>query len=1137
MEPVVEMLTISQASDYLGLTVNTLKYLIKHMKLNYVKQGKTSKILIPKKTLIEFKGNNKLLMDYYLFGAPEGYLSAQMIANRFNVEPSLSKHWINQGRFNNVEILSGMPCGKLSIVPLYSVIEYESRVKTIESSYVRTEETLKLLEISEVTLTRWVKEQKISGTIKWYGLHHYFPLNEITRLKQELDKEKEMITIPEVVRLLGIPHDVISEISLRYRVRSLKGNIHLISKANFKKMKQEHKELITYHRLGIPEDFLSTKILSIRFNVPQLEIVRWIKQGRFKGAKKIGATVYKSSFYIVPKESVYEYEIFISDLNLNYLDVENAVKVLNVSSSTINNWIAKKKFDGMICWLDKWYISKTSIRNVNEEIASKENLYTVLKCCQEFKISRRRLLSFVKNGLLHFKVLNGKSLIDHRELSIVLANRPQKKSINDPNDVWDKAKRHGIIPDGYITINNLSRKLNLGISQIEQLIQSDIINAEPFIIHGRRCKLISSASVETYMNNSRLKGSLLTTVQAAAYLKIDSYNSVSGLVKKGYFPNVILENRRYLIPKDDLDEYVRLKALNLLPKNNTSAKEPRILSKQDLIIELLEKINDFVIPNHLIKTKELYIKYSQLRIASLNGSQRTKMSDCSQIVRAYQTIISNLTRNCFELSDEEIRSILQNDYLPISHRTLVNWFFHFSFQTMGIKREKQFIIVTKINKSANKELYSPEIYLEYIDYVKKVNIHTHEAIKSQHYSNMWLFTLMHLMDAWRPSDIVSELPAINIEDLEINNLDWFRTNELSLEQAQHLINQVYIKTRHSSASKTNALLTFIVPLDMVFAAGTSFLINELHRLKMQDTFLLQTLITENLNAKAPTRQHFGFFKFNEKLKDFKSIVMIRSTMTYLFNSIVEDAPDPELALSYTMSLRSHEKESSTSIYVQSTNRDGSLNRVSLNLFNRGHFGWLFNYIIQQIFANQSISPTFEERTKLISGIRHDLSPQQLENWAAFIRKNNQSKETLITKLLLLSKSEIKELFGQILRGDRPAKDAHGQCFSYPNCDKPQLQSCFYCENFIPQVYLLIELKYELIRLVESIKASNHLTIILRDSEFLKKLLTLLNESVSIYGEAYISSFIDLTDVRESIFEIKDRLFIENTREGNLFVNP
>ncbi|MDN4081286.1 hypothetical protein QYF52_25510 [Paenibacillus polymyxa] len=1129
MQSTTELLTISQASEFLGLKADTLKHLIKINKIPSIKNESRvrNSIFISKDTLIQFKENNELLFDYYQLGAPKGYLTLRMISKRFNIKLSLASLWIKQRRFNEVEKLTGLPCGDLIVVPLHSIIEYENRVKQLKDSHLTVEQAKKMLGISNYLILSWLRQKKIQKVITWYGVR-YISLDELNLLKNELKREREMIPLLEAVKMLEIPYEIVSDISSKYRIPSMIGKTSLLSKSDFEKMKQEYADLINYHKSGIPEDYFDTNMLEERFNVDQIEILRWIRQERFKGVEKFGASSTSSSFYIIPKSSVYEYENYVSNLNENFIPVEVVAKELNVSTTTIHRWISINKIAGAILWLKKWYIPKTAMLTILAKMDSRNNSVTVSQASQEFQMSRKQIAALIKNGDVPFtQIRETEILINRDDLSIALKKRASRVSQLKAKNQHTNPSR---IPEDLLTIRNFSRLVNARRKTIEQLIQNgEIQDVKRHRIHGHDYTLIPKSAVEEFLKKNISSEKVYTTKQASAYIQTSNYNYVNELLKKGYFPNAFIEYNQNLIPQSDLDEYIKLKTLNIVPKRKSSPKQNKeeIIEKtQNLIPEILEKINRIPTPNFLLQTKKLYISYAEIRIASLGGRPPYITGQCSRIKAAYETVISKLPKNFLDLSEEEIRNILQDESLPISYRTCANQFFHYCFQTLGIKREKLFVITQKGKHSTEKDIYEPEIYLEYVQYVKKVQLHTREAIKSQSYSNMWLFTLMHLMDAWRPSDIVNELPTLDLDELGIHHLEWFIANVLSVEQAQQIVNQVYIKTRHSSASKTKVLLTFLVPLDMTLAAGTAFLINELHRRENQDSFLMQTLLTNVLNVKKPTQRHLAFFKFNEKLKNFKSLVMIRSTMTYLFNSIIDSAPDPELALSYTMSLRSHQRPDSTATYVQSTNRDGSINHVSVNLLNCGHFGWLFNFMIRQILTTQELHPTFEERTLLISSIRQDLTPIQLENWAAFIRKNNESRNTLTTKLLSLSHDELIDLFRRIIRGECTSKDAQGQCFTYPNCTKTNLQSCFYCENFIPQLYLLIQLKYEIFRLYQSIKNTDHLTLILRDSNFLKKLLTILNEAVSFYGESYVNSFIDLHEVRNNVFEIKDRLFAE-----------
>lgn len=490
--------------------------------------------------------------------------------------------------------------------------------------------------------------------------------------------------------------------------------------------------------------------------------------------------------------------------------------------------------------------------------------------------------------------------------------------------------------------------------------------------------------------------------------------------------------------------------------------------------------------------------------------------------KCFERIVTKLPAECYLMTDETIQSILSDKQLLISHRILANWFFQFVDSKLGNEdRKKRFIIEPNANRNMSEfEVYSPEIYQEYILHTKKTEMHIPHATRSQYYANMWLFSIMHLIDTWRPSDIVNNLPAVDLDGIKIEGLDWFLNNELSREQAQIIINQVYLKIRGSIVSKNSALLPFLVPPEFVLPTGTAFVICELHRRENEQKYLLETLITINYNARKPNKKHLKFFKENERLIDFKSLPMNRSTMTYLFNSIVSESPDPELALTYTQQTRSHEKESSTAVYIKSTNYDGSIGNVSLNLLYRGHFGWLYNTLIRLMFEDTDITHSMNDRTNLIMDFRKEFSPTQIENWSLFLQNMEHKKEVILHKLLGLSNEDIKGMIGAIYKGEMPSREEHGQCLTFPNCEKPNLNSCFSCEYFIPQVYVLIYIKHEIERLFSSLESSRNQTVLKRDSYFLKLYLLLLNEAISVFGKPYIGSLIDIEEVKQRMLTNK-----------------
>lgn len=82
--------------------------------------------------------------------------------------------------------------------------------------------------------------------------------------------------------------------------------------------------------------------------------------------------------------------------------------------------------------------------------------------------------------------------------------------------------------------------------------------------------------------------------------------------------------------------------------------------------------------------------------------------------------------------------------------------------------------------------------------------------------------------------------------------------------------------------------------------------------------------------------------------------MNRSFMTYLFHKAVQNSEYKASALALPQRARSHTNQESTSIYIQTTNKDEPISNITEHLFNRGHFGYLYNLLIQAIQIKKRI---------------------------------------------------------------------------------------------------------------------------------------------------------------------------------------
>lgn len=321
---------------------------------------------------------------------------------------------------------------------------------------------------------------------------------------------------------------------------------------------------------------------------------------------------------------------------------------------------------------------------------------------------------------------------------------------------------------------------------------------------------------------------------------------------------------------------------------------------------------------------------------------------------------------------------------------------------------------------------------------------------------MWVYTTLLCCDFIRGSDLILNTPPINLRDLGIENED-FRSGNVILteEQIQHITKTIYFSFRNKRASKTGELLTFLIPASLKKPLAYAMVCSEYFR--NVDELQLETFI-EGKYRKVRTHgyiTHLKFFNNYEQFAHFKfsSLIMNRSIATYLYGSVTKDsAYDAELALILTQTARSHKNEDSTKSYIQMMSKEGSLERVSNNLFKRGHFGWLYDHLLKFILLDDYKTKVLETKTVEIEKLKQSFSLQNMESLAAYainyLKPYTSSQDSSISevmnsafekrmkvihKIIRLKKEDISTLFQQLARHSMPSRIEHAQCLIAPNC--------------------------------------------------------------------------------------------------------
>jgi hypothetical protein len=405
------------------------------------------------------------------------------------------------------------------------------------------------------------------------------------------------------------------------------------------------------------------------------------------------------------------------------------------------------------------------------------------------------------------------------------------------------------------------------------------------------------------------------------------------------------------------------------------------------------------VPAHLSVTKKVFLEYVSLKLNTSRASKQVQRMFAREYVFLYQAIM-NLEKELSTFNDAEIKWLLRTTTNTNIKKNLIAFLTYLQDQ-MPTNFLEKYRVAEKPKGNRNKEIYSLDEFIRIEQHLKNIEQHILEALKDRRYAVTWLYTSLHLTNAWRSSDFL-RLPTVDISLINVHDFQWFYDgNRLTAEQSQRIVNQ-YAFTR-LTVSKTGVLNRFLINQDMLIPIATMIVICELHRQKENEQFLLlasgkavYTLIKKHVSSVFPNSLRFGSMKMN------------RSFMTHLFHEATENTESLGAALQLVQQTRRHTSQDSTAIYIESTNSDGPLGNVAVNLCNRGHFGYLYNLLIERAYAltEKENNDSLNERTLKIQEYRTLFStPYELEKFGEYIQGQVEERESLAVRVSLMTKEE------------------------------------------------------------------------------------------------------------------------------------
>ncbi|WP_142674201.1 helix-turn-helix domain-containing protein [Priestia endophytica] len=862
---------------------------------------------------------------------------------------------------------------------------------------------------------------------------------------------------------------------------------------------------------SIPQGYIGSRDASKELGISQSYVNQCCEDGRLKGSIKI--FLGKQIRWIIPKKAIEKVVKQQNDISKYYFTVEQLSEILGIHRVTVTAYLNREKIqfkEGFILNSLYKYIDR-NCPEIQELLTKKRYIDT-----RDF-ITRQEAAELLKEQE-SVLIYQERTKLKKDETFVFFGTAYIRREAIE-RMLKKKQKRVG-----YLTSKEAASKINLSPSTLTSYcIEGKIDGA--FKEGGRW--FIPNNYVNRMGNKyGEFETEYMTLNQFAEKMGV-SWKVVKTRIKNGKIPEFQFIENHWFIPIDSVSKYED--NIHWLQRKSSAKKHNEKYYSKDLIFEALKKqIVDIKKP-HLEEITNLFIEYCKDKIGKTVSKGYKLKSFSTDLYHIYEQVIILFPEDISAHTSEQLPSIMNKTKASARIQRAFSTFIKFAFAQKDITPTKSIQVHRKSNKSIENDLspYTPELYHSFNTYARKLEQHIPRACRSANYANMWVYVLLHLTDVWRHTDMIEKFPTINLEHIGVNQHIWFKKNRLTQGQCQKVINELYLKLRPEVTNKTGTYLTFLVEPTLVECLAHAVIISEIHRRRADAKRLLFTFVVRSQVSGTVNKNHLTFFDQDPKLKVFRNQKMNRSTMTYFHYHIVEkDADNADVALTLPKKVRSHKEDATTAQYIKAMNKDGSINNVSLNLFQRGHFGWLYNYMIVLASQNQSIAQSMTIRTELIQTMRKDLSPKDLEEWAEYLIELQSKRKSVINELTRMDKEKLVYLIRRIFNQEMPSRTNPGQCIVYPKCSYPSRKNCFGCEFFVPQHYVLIEAANEFKRVIEVMKKARYETTFIRDKRILFTILTIIEEAKRAYPLDQLNEFISLKDVKKGIQGLRDISFVE-----------
>ncbi len=459
------------------------------------------------------------------------------------------------------------------------------------------------------------------------------------------------------------------------------------------------------------------------------------------------------------------------------------------------------------------------------------------------------------------------------------------------------------------------------------------------------------------------------------------------------------------------------------------------------------------------------------------------------------------------LTEMDIRKIITSKDIPVTYIKNLGYYLTYLKENKQIDMDITIKVKQGIRIKKDDDFYSVEEWSSFVNIAVDIDKHIQKSMNNVTYAKCWLYLLLHLCLAWRKSDILS-MPALdNLLDIEKYNLKWFEENVFDMKNANYIIGNVKLSVEQYRTQKTNAYKHFNIPDSFKVPVAIAIMIVEQWRRRMKTESLFGK---DSFSSTQILTNYLG-----EPMNQFSSIKANRTLLSLVDNLAGEVGADGYIKVSTYM--RSHKTNyynmsDTTSIYLHSMYSDTELNEVTIQLYDRGMFGWLYDSLLK--VAEDEKVPQ-KEQTDLIVQMKKGIPADRLEQLSELLYQQSITKERVINEIMKLSHDEIKNVIKKLADGSLTSKQDGVMCIRENNCKYPVRTDCVNCEYSIPTVYTLLSVCTELNNIFQKKVPSCQYDRI-RTMDKMLKLYSVVKEAEIAFGEEYVSSYVDSAKLKMNI---------------------